>query len=119
MSLFRTLAGTLGLLCALASASYAGPCTDDITRVEARISERLDAIAATGPNGVQDANAFGKHLQPTQRSIATAEEELGEMSQEQVAAIRSAMDRARAADAAGDKSACEQALGEVERDLSR
>jgi hypothetical protein len=80
---------------------------------------RLEALAAAGPSGPQDATAYGKHLQPTPRTIATAEEKLGELSQQKIDAIRHAMDRARAADASGDKSVCEQALADVERELGR
>jgi hypothetical protein len=117
MTLLRSIAGSVALSCALISASYAGPCSDDITRVQVRVDKKLDALAAAGPSGAQDATAFGKHLQPTQRSITTAEEKLDEISKKKINAIRAAMDRARAADAAGDKSACEQALGDVEREL--
>jgi hypothetical protein len=53
--------------------------------------------------------------QPTPRSIAAAEERLGEVSQKAVEAARQAMVRARAADSAGDKNACEQALADVQR----
>jgi hypothetical protein len=42
---------------------------------------------------------------------------LGELSQKKIDAIRHAMERARAADAAGDKSACGQALADVEHEL--
>ena len=55
------------------------------------------------------------HVQPTPRSIGAAEEKPGEVSAETVAAVRQAMLRARAADSAGDKNACEQALAEVQR----
>jgi hypothetical protein len=37
------------------------------------------------------------------------------VSAETIAAVRQAMLRARAADSAGDKNACEQALAEVQR----
>ena len=50
-------------------------------------------------------------------SIAKAEEGLGEISAKLVQSVGGAMERARAADAAGDKSACEQALAEVEKVL--
>jgi hypothetical protein len=119
MGMLRMIAGNVAVSCTLMSAAYAGPCSDDIARVEVEISKKLDAIAAAGPNAPQDATAFGKHLQPTQRSIATAEEKLCELSQQKVDAVHHAMDRARAADSSGDKSACEQALADVERELGR
>jgi hypothetical protein len=118
MTLFR-IAGTATAFCTLISAAYAGPWSDDIARVERQVNERLEAIAAAGPTGVQDATARGKHLQPTPRSIATAEKKLGELSQQKINAVRHAMDVARAADASGDKSACEKALADVKRELAR
>jgi len=119
MTLLRTLAGSIAASCALISAACAGPCTDDITRMEVRINTKLDAIAAAGPTGAQDATAYGKHLQPTPGTLATAEEKLRELSTKKADTIRQAMDRARAADASGDKSACAHALAEVDRELGR
>ena len=95
------------------SASYAGPCTDEISKMQARIDAKLQAMAAAGPTGRQV--GASTHVQPTPRSIGAAEEKLGEVSAETVAAVRQAMLRARAADSAGDKNACEQALAEVQR----
>jgi hypothetical protein len=117
MTVFRTIAGAVAVSSLLISAGYAGPCSDDIGRVEVQIAKKLDALAATGPTGAEDATAFGRHLQPTPGTLATAEEKLGDVSRKKVDAVKSAMGRARAADAAGDKSACEQALADVEREL--
>jgi hypothetical protein len=94
------------------SASYAGPCTDDIDKMQARIDAKAHAMAAAGPTGRQ--TEASTHVQPTPRSIGAAEEKLGEVSAGTVAAVRQAMLRARAADSAGDKNACEQALAEVQ-----
>lgn len=94
-------------------ASYAGPCTDDIDKMQARIDAKLQAKAAAGPTGRQV--GASTHVQPTPRSIAAAEEKLGEVSAETIATVRQAILRARAADSAGDKNACEQALAEVQR----
>ena len=52
---------------------------------------------------------------PTPGSIAAAEEKLGNLSSENVGAIQQAIARARAADSAGDKDACEPALADVQR----
>jgi hypothetical protein len=54
-------------------------------------------------------------VQPTPRSIAAAEEKLGEVSQLTVAALGQGMARARAADTVGDANACEKALADVQR----
>ncbi|MGB9043960.1 MAG: hypothetical protein WCC81_15980 [Pseudolabrys sp.] len=95
------------------SASYGGPCTDEIGNMQARIDAKLQAKAAAGPTGRQA--GASTHVQPTPRSIAAAEEKLGEVPAETVAAVRQAMSRARAADSAGDKNACEQALADAQR----
>jgi hypothetical protein len=94
------------------SASSAGPCTDDIDKMQARIDGKAHAMAAAGPTGRQA--GASTHVQPTPRSIGAAEEKLGEVSGGMVAAVRQAMLRARAADSAGEKNACEQALAEVQ-----
>ena len=94
------------------SASYAGPCTDDIDKMQARIDAKVHGMAATGPTGRQA--GASTHVQPTPRSIGAAEAKLGAVPAETVAAVRQAMLRARAADSAGDKNACEQALAEVQ-----
>ena len=97
----------------LVSPSYAGPCSDDIAKMQARIDAKVHAMAAAGPTGRQV--GASTHVQPTPRSIGDAEAKLGEVSAETVTAVRQAMLRARAADNAGDKNACEQALAEVQQ----
>jgi hypothetical protein len=44
----------------------------------------------------------GRHVQPTPRSLAAAEQKLGEISMETVELVKQAMTRARAADGVGD-----------------
>ena len=96
------------------SASYAGPCSDQIDNMQARIDAKLEAKAAAGPTAREGVGA-GMSDQPTPRSMATAEERLGEISAQTVDAVRQAMLRTRAADSAGDKNAREQALADVRR----
>ena len=98
------------------SAGYAGPCSDDIMKMQARIDAKVAAMAAAGRTGPQGP-AAGMNRQPTPHSMADAEARLGEISPETVATGRQAMLRARAADSAGDKTACDQALADVERAL--
>ena len=98
-----------------ASASYAGPCSDDIGRMQGRVDAKLETKAAAGPFAPESA-AAGMSDQPTPRSMATVEERLGEISPQTVNAIEQAMARARAADG---KAACEQALAEVQRALGQ
>ena len=99
---------------AFMSASYAGPCSDQIDSMQARIDAKLEAKAAAGPTAREGVGA-GMSDQPTPRSMAAAEEKLGEVSSQTVNAVRQAMAQARAADSAGDKNACEQALADVRR----
>jgi len=101
-------------LLASASASYAGPCSADIDAMQRRIDAILEAKAAAGPAG-KESVAAGMSHQPTPQSLEAAEEKLGDMSPTAADATRQAMARARAADGAGDKSACEQALAEAKQ----
>jgi len=82
--------------------------------MQARLDAALAAKVATGPSAAEGASAT-MHRQPTPGSIAAAEEKLGNLSSEKVGAVQQAMARARAADSAGDKAACEQALADVQR----
>jgi hypothetical protein len=96
------------------SASYASPCTDRIDAMQARIDAALEAKAAAGQTGKEGVPA-GMSVQPTPRSIAAAEEKLGDVSAQTVAVVGQGMARARAADAAGDANACQKALADVQR----
>jgi hypothetical protein len=98
-------------------ASYAGPCSDDISSMMVKINDYLDAKIAAGPPA--PAGALVGVAQPTPRSMATVEERMGEISPQTANAVEQAMARARAADATGDKVACEQALAEVQRALGQ
>jgi hypothetical protein len=95
-------------------AGYAGPCSHDIDLMQSRVDARLEAKAATGPSARESSEAT-MHRQPTPGSIAAAESKLGEVSSDQVKAVEAALAHARKADLANDKSACEQALAEVQR----
>jgi len=98
------------------SASYAGPCSGQIDVMQARIDAAVEAKAAAGPMG-KEGVAAGMGVQPTPRSIMAAEEKLGDISAQTVAAVGEGMAQARAADAAGNASACEKALADVQRVL--
>jgi hypothetical protein len=93
---------------------YAGPCSQEIDRVQARVDAKLEAAARIGPSAPESSGAL-LHRQPTPGSIAAAESRLGEMSSATLAAVTAGMARAREADRAGDASACEQALADVRR----
>jgi hypothetical protein len=96
--------------------SRAGPCTSEIDRLQAEVDAKISATAAVGPTAPQSVDATLSH-QPTPGSIAAAEEKLGEGPDmtDAVAALK----RAREADNANDKSACDEALADVRRLLGK
>jgi hypothetical protein len=115
MTMRRLLAAT-AIIVAIPGASYAGPCSKEIDREQAKIDAQLAAAAAAGPTAPESLAATA-HRQPTPDSIAAAEGKLGELSPDQATAVFAAMGRARDADSAGDQTACEQALSEVQHIL--
>ena len=112
MRLQRFLVACAAALAASMSASYAGPCSHEIDRVQAEIDAKLGAKAAAGP-AARESTAATAHRQPTPGSIAAAETRLGDVSSQKVEAVLATMARAREADRVGDQSACEQALADV------
>ena len=95
--------------------SHAGPCTTEIDRdCKPRWTRRSKRSPAAGPTAPESVAATLTH-QPTPGSLAAAEEKLGE-GHGMVEAV-AALKRAREADNANDKSACEQALADVRRAL--
>ena len=96
------------------SATFASPCSQEIDRMQAGIDAKLEAQAAAG-RSARESTAATLHRQPTPGSIAAAEVNLGDISPEKVQVVEALMARAREADRAGDQSACEQALAEVQR----
>ena len=79
------------------------------------IDAKLKARTAAGPSEKQSTGAQ-LHRQPTPRSIAEATDALSPTTTKRVT---KAMDRARKADAAGDKAACESALKDAGRLISK
>ncbi len=116
MGLQGFLVACAAALVASMSASYAGPCSHEIDRVQAETDARLDTKAAAGPSA-RESTAATAHRQPTPGSIAAAEVRLGEVSSQKVEAVLAAMARAREADHAGHQSACVQALADMQRAL--
>jgi len=94
------------------SVAHAASCSNDIDRMQARIDARVEAIAAAGPF-VPPGVSAGMGVQPTPFGMATVEERMGELSRNKVDAVRDAMARARAANAANNYKACEKALADV------
>jgi hypothetical protein len=91
----------------LAGAAQAYSCAAKIDKVQAQVDARIDAIAGRGPEGVET-RAARLHHQPTPASIAAAERRLHD--NEGTTRALAALVRARKAHAAGQESACEQAL---------
>jgi hypothetical protein len=79
---------------------------------------KLAAVVAAGPSAPESGEAM-MHHQPTPRSIATEESEVGGLSPEQQKAFAAAITRAREADNASDESACKHAVADAERLLGK
>jgi len=115
MSQLRLLA-LAAVLATAASPVQAGPCGPQIDLMQARFDAKLAAAARNGPTA-RESVAATDHRQPTPDSIATAEASLGDLPARVVESAESGLARARKADLAGDKAACEEALAEVQRVL--
>lgn len=111
----RTLLVSAATMALAILPSRAGPCSSEIDRLQAAVDARIDAIAGAGPPARESVEAT-RHDQPTPGSIAASEQKLGEGSGmvDAVAALR----RAREADSANDKAACDAALADVRRLLA-
>ncbi len=98
--------------------AHAGPCTDRIYQTDLDVAKLLDSAAAQGQPAAESTFAT-MHRQPTPGSIATAEQDAGDLTSEEAEAITEALDEARHADDAGDRDGCEKALSDVDRILKR
>ena len=114
MNIQRSMLACAAALAASMSAAYAGPCSPEITQVQEQIDASMHA-KASGVVTAPESTAAKMHHQPTASSMAAAEVEAGQLSPEESTAVKAAITRAREADGAGDKSACEQALADVKR----
>jgi hypothetical protein len=101
----------LALLC-LASPACAGPCASSIVRVQARVDAAIDKRAGAEGWKPESLDAKRSH-QPTPSSIAGAEGGPGMTLQ----AALDALDRARAADGAGDDAACRREVASAKASL--
>jgi hypothetical protein len=101
-----------------AAAAHAGPCTDRIYETDFEVAKLLDAAAAQGRPAPESTFAT-MHRQPTPGSVATAEQQAGDLTADELQAITEAMDVARHADDSNDGAGCEKALSEVDRMLKR
>lgn len=83
-------------------ACEAGPCTNDIVQLQARIARAEASSPLVGPSAPQSVGAQ-LHHQPTPSSVGAAESKAS-------ADAKAALNRARQADAAGDAAGCQRAL---------
>jgi hypothetical protein len=105
-------------LCLSILQASAGPCSQQIQSERESAEQRLERVAGAGKTGVESKSAT-MHRQPTPRSIAKAEEQLGELSAANADAFREAIGRAEKADQNNDPVACQQALSDAQRALDR
>ena len=115
----RATAAVAGMAFILGAVSaQAGPCTDRIYQTGVDVAKLLNSAAAQGRTQPQSTFAT-MHRQPTPGSIASAEQEAGDLTPEEAQAVTEAMDEARHADDEGDRAACEKALSDVDRILKQ
>ena len=117
MVVHRLMVLSAAAVAALTSNSFAGACSFEIDRLQTRIQAMLAADAAAG-RGERESTSALLHRQPTPGSIAAAEEMLREVSATGAKVFSEALARSRAADRAGDKKTCEQALADVLRTIA-
>jgi hypothetical protein len=117
--IFRLAPALAGMAIILGAApACAGPCTDRIYQADLDVAKLLNSTAAQGRPATQTAFAT-MHRQPTPGSIASAEQQAGDLPSEEAQAITEAMDVARHDDEEGDREGCEKALSDVDRMLKR
>jgi biotin carboxylase len=103
MRIRLSLIACAAALVASMSASYAGPCSEEITRFRTEIEAKQRAKAATGPPAPESTAAM-THRQPTLESIGAAESQLGEESPEKLQAVWPVVERASEATAPATRS---------------
>jgi len=98
--------------------SLASPCAKEMAETETAFDAKLNAAAAAGPTAPQSTLAT-LHHQPTPGTVARAEAQLGDISPENAQTVTEALERAHAADDAGDVKTCRQALAEANEALRK
>jgi hypothetical protein len=93
--------------------SRGNTCSQDIDRAWAQINTNIQARSGAGRSAPQGTTAL-LHRQPTPRSVAAAGERLVDVWLPVETAV-AALSRAREADRANDRAACEEALAEARR----
>jgi hypothetical protein len=99
------------LMLTSASVAIASPCTEEIARLDAHLSA-LPTVSAQSTPSEPESSAARLHHQPTQESVAAAENRVGIVSAAVLGAIK-LLETARTAERFGDQKACEQAIAEA------
>jgi hypothetical protein len=110
---YLILSSAMLLLSLLSPPAIAANCQDSISRTQAAVDAAIGRRAGNGPWQPESLNAL-RSRQPTPQSVATAE---GSSS----AALRralAALDRARAADGAGDARRCHAEVSKAQHLLA-
>ena len=113
MSIHPLLVVGAAALALWTSPSRAGSCAGDIDRMWVEVGTKLQARLGAGRSTPQTTIGL-LHRQPSLKSIATAEEHLGQRWLAMESAV-AALARARQADRTNDDVACKQAIMEAQR----
>jgi hypothetical protein len=84
---------------------YAGPCSEQIAEMDAKVYAMLNARVPEGPGGKETSRP--------------AEVKMRDLSTKNVEAAGDAMNQAREANLAGDKAACERALAGAQKAIDK
>jgi hypothetical protein len=90
MTIWRILMTCATTIATSSTGTQAGPCYDEIYRMEAHLESLLQENVAAGPTAPESTEAL-RHHQPRRESIAAALSRLGVASPEAVDAVRRAM----------------------------
>ncbi len=104
----------ISLLLLAASPAWAGPCTNTIASVQAKVTAAIENRAGSDGWKPQSLDAT-RSYQPTPRSLAATEGRSGAVLEYAL----DALDRARAADRAADSATCHQQLTNARAALRR
>jgi hypothetical protein len=117
LAALKLLVLTMAAVASSTQPSRAASCSHGIDRAWVQVNTKIQARSAAGRSLPQNTIAL-LHRQPTQSSIAAAEEALVDVWLPIETAV-AALSRARHAERANHNVACEEALAEVQRVIGR
>jgi len=100
------------------AAALGGACTAGLDKLQMELDARIGATAESGPAGTESADAK-LHHQPTPKSLAEAENSLGDKTPETTDSFIYAMKRARDADDDNEEAKCLAALADARAQLKK